>query len=138
MNDRFLKATGLSVGAFVILIAANGRAFFDALAGFPALIQAWSAALPLGVWSALLALLLAMLAWGFALRYLHPRPDGRSPQLGADVLSILMAIAVTVSQVVGQPAAVLLQAMWMGAAAGFLAPVLCRMVSSIKARAAGP
>lgn len=134
MNDRFLKATGVSFAAFIVLVAVNGKAFVDAMLGFPALVQAWSAALPMGVWSAVLALCIAVGAWGFAMRYLHPRPDGSSPQLGADVIAILMGIAVTVSQATGQSSGTLLNAIWMGCAAGFLAPVIARGISSVYSR----
>jgi hypothetical protein len=134
MNDRFLKATGVSFAAFLILFAANGTALTDALGGFLPLVQAWSAALPLGAWSCVLSLVIAVGSWAFAMRYLHPRPDGRSPQLGADVIAILMGIAVTVSQASGGTSGQLLNAMWMGCAAGFLAPVVARAVASIASR----
>jgi hypothetical protein len=136
MNDRFLKLTGISFAGFLVLLAVNGKALTDAMMGFPALVQAWSAVLPLGVWSAVLALVVAVGAWAFAMRYLHPRPDGRSPQLGADIVAILMGIAVTVTQASGGGANAgrLLSAMWMGCAVGFLAPVVARMIASITSR----
>jgi hypothetical protein len=136
MNDRFLKLTGISFAGFLVLLAVNGRPLADALMGFPPLVSAWAAVLPLGVWSALLALVIAVGAWGFAMRYLHPRPDGLPPQLGADVVAIGMGIAVTVSQASGAQATAgqLLQAMWMGCAVGFLAPVVARMIASVASR----
>lgn len=134
MNDRFLKATGLSLGAFLILFAANGKAFFEALLGFPALVQAWSAVLPLGAGSFLLAVVVAMGVWAFAMRYMNLRPDGRRPNLGADTVTFLAAIAVTVTQVIGKDAGAILQALWMGIAAGSAASFLCRVVGSIHSR----
>jgi hypothetical protein len=131
MNDRFLKLTGISFAGFLVLLAVNGPALTQALMGFPALFQAWASVLPLGVWSAALALIIAIGAWAMAMRYLHPRPDGRSPQLGADVVAILMGIAVTVTQASSSHATAgqLLSAMWIGCAVGFLAPVLARMIA---------
>ncbi len=134
MNDRFLKTFGMSLGAFLVLFAANGKAFTDALLGFPALVVAWTAALPLGVWSSLLALVVAMGGWAFAMKYLRPRPDGRAPQFAADLVSVFLGIAVTITQVIGQPAGTVLQAMWMGVAVGFLAPTICRGISSAFSR----
>ena len=93
-----------AIGAFLAIFAANGNAMIDALLGFPRLFSAWAAVLPGGVWSCLGALILSMGGWGFAMRYLHPRPDGRAPQLGADLVAIALGVAVTWSQVLGKPA----------------------------------
>lgn len=124
LNDRFLKVTGLSLGAFLVLWAANGDEFIAAFAGLPALVQAWTHALPLGVWSAILATVVATGAWSFTIHWLPPGKDGRRAEFGASVLAVLTGVAVTMTQAWGQDRGVLLSALWMGMAAGFLAPVI--------------
>lgn len=128
MNDKIKALTGLSVGGFIALLALHGKALVDALMGFPLLVQAWSAALPMGVWSALLALALGLGAWSFCLHWLPNDHRGRRPELAAETMALLVAVAVTVLQQWGGTRGEVLTALWMGVAAGFLAPYLGKAI----------
>ena len=138
MNDRFRAIFGVSFAGALLLIAGNGKAFFEALAGFPALVSAWSSVLPAGTWSAMLALVVATGAWSFSQRFLPPRANGRAPDFASHTIALLIAVAITIAQVTyGTPgkstAGEILQAMWMGVAAGFGAPYLGMGLSAVLA-----
>lgn len=139
MNDRFRALTGVSLAAAFVLVAGNGKAFGEALLSFPVLVSAWSAVLPAGTWSAVLAMLVATGTWSFCMRWLPPGRGGHPPDFASHVIAILIAIAVTVGQVtLGSPGpaepGVLLQALWMGIAAGFMAPLAGLAMRSVIAR----
>lgn len=133
MNDRIKALTGLTFGGLLVLLAANGKALIEAAASVPALIQAWSSVLPLGVWSTLLACFVAMGAWGFCLHWLPNTKDGRRPHFAAETMALAVAVGVTVGQKWGAPRGELLMAIWMGLAAGFSAPYLGKAIASLVA-----
>lgn len=134
-GDKFTKLTGLSLAAFVALIVGlQWDAFFKALAGFPALLQAWSSGLPFGAWSFLLALAIAMGVWGWV--FMHP-PTLRcftKPHSCADSLTVGVGLAVMLSQQFAggeRGAGVILTTMWLGILAGLLAMYLARLLWSV-------
>lgn len=133
MNEKIKALTGVGLGGLFVLFAMHGKAFLDALLGFPTLIRAYSSVLPLGVWSSVLALVVAMGAWGFALHWLPRTKQGKAPHLAAETIALCVAVAVTVGQQwAGKPGDLLL-ALWMGVAAGFLAPYLGKCIAKVAA-----
>lgn len=141
MNAKLKSLFGVGFAGFIALFALHGKAFIDALAGFPGLFSAWSAGLPLGVWSTLLAVAIATGAWAFLMRWLPKAPAGHPPGLAADTMSILVGIAVTTAQqFVAEDvrAGAVLNAIWMGIAAGFLAQYLGRVLRSLFAKPSPP
>lgn len=131
MNDRLKTMFGVGFAGFIALFALHGKAFVEALMGLPALVQAWSVALPMGVWSVLLALVVSMGVWAFCLHWLPDTKDGRRANFGAETMAILVAIAVTVGQQWSGNRGQLLSAIWMGMAAGFAAPYLAKCIRSL-------
>lgn len=131
-GDRFSKATGLSLAAFIALVVGlQWDSFFKALAGFPALVQAWSAGLPFGLWSFLLALAIGMGVW--AAIFLHPSVCSRRPHSCADSAAVGTGLAVELTQqAVGGNATpgAILNALWLGLLAGLLAMYLARLAWS--------
>lgn len=106
-------------------LASHGAGAIAALAGVPALLQAWAAGLPLGVWSSALALALATLAWVYAIRYLPVGKTGKAPFGYANVIALLVGLAVTVAQYRVAPVQTpggLLNAVFLGLIAGGVAP----------------
>lgn len=131
--DRFSRVTGLSLAAFIALIVGlQWNSFFEALAGFPALVQAWSSGLPFGFWSFLLALGIGMGAWGFV--YMHHAVCVMRPHSCADSTAVATGLAVEIAQqaVVGESSpGAMLTALWLGLLAGLLAMYLARLVWSL-------
>lgn len=131
--DRFSKVTGLSLAAFIALIVGlQWDSFFKALSGFPALVQAWSAGLPFGFWSFLLALGIGMGVWGFV--YMHPSVCVLRPHSCADSMAVGSGLAVELAQQAAMGAArpgALLTALWLGLLAGLLAMYLARLLWSL-------
>jgi hypothetical protein len=132
-GDRFSKATGLSLAAFIALVVGlQWDSFFKALAGFPALVQAWSAGLPFGFWSFLLAVAIGMGVWGFL--YLHSSMCSSRPHSCADTAAVVTGLAVDLAQQVVSgnvtPGA-MLNALWLGLFAGLLAMYLARLLWSL-------
>lgn len=126
-NDNFKTWTGVGVAGFIVLLAGSGKEFFAALMAFPALVSAWSAGLPLGVWSVFLAFIVGMCANGFALWWL---PDTKGGHRAASTISILVAVAITVAQA-GSSAGSVLNAIWMGFAAGFFAAYCANRLGAV-------
>lgn len=131
--DPNLRATILAVGSVIgtvmTALAMNGKAALDALAGVPALLQAWSAGLPLGVGSFMLSLLLALLVWAAFMRKFQNSP--RAPHVSADTVSVAVAIAVCLAQQwIGAPGqrGGILNAICLGAASGLIAPYIGRAI----------
>lgn len=134
VNDKLKGLFGIGVAGFIALFALHGKAFLDALAGFPTLVQAWASGLPLGLWSALLALSVAMGVWGYVLHWLPVSKCGKPPEFAASTSALLVALAVMLGQewVGGRKSASgLLTALWMGAMVGFLAPWLGQGIRSL-------
>lgn len=122
------KAVILSIlaalGSLLTVLGTHGENAIKALAGVPAMLQAWSAGLPLGVWSFILSLLLSTLVWVTAIRFLPVGPTGKAPFGYSTILSVMVGMTVTVGQqraaVESTPGAVL-NAVCLGLAAGLLA-----------------
>lgn len=138
MNDRFLKATGMSLAAFVALLFANRDTLGTALGAFPEFLMRLTASLPFGLWSTLLALGESMAAWCLAMHYFPPTRDERRPQFAADLMAILTGIAVTLSQTIGGSVPDLITALWLGLGAGMAAPPVARFIGSLKRVARTP
>lgn len=129
MNDTKIKTltvTGLL--GVIVAFATYGKPLADALMGFVPFLKALSSTLPFGVWSAILALLVAMGAWAYALHWLPRAKDGKEPHLAAETIALVVAIAVTVAQQWGGNSGDILLAIDMGAVAGFLAPYIGKII----------
>lgn len=139
MGDKFSKATGLSLAAFIALIVGlQWDSFFKALAGFPALVQAWSSGLPFQFWSFLLAVAVGMGVWGFL--YLHASLCTIKPHSCADSAAVATGLAVILlQQLVAGPRTpgTVLTALWLGLFAGLLAMYLARLLWSFFAAPKG-
>lgn len=132
MGDKFSKATGLSLAAFIaLLVGLEWDAFFKALAQFPALVQAWSSGLPFQFWSFLLAVGVGIGMWGFL--YLHPAVCKTRPHSCADSASVAVGVAVVLAQQIAgghvTPGA-MLTCLWLGLFAGLLSMYLARLLWS--------
>lgn len=132
MNEKFKTAFGVGIAGLFVLIAMYGKSIVDVGMAIPALAIAWSAQLPLGVWSVLLAFVTSMAAWAFSIHWLPDTRDGQRPQFAAATIAVLVGIAVTVGQQWGRPGAVL-SATWMGFTAGVAAPWVANGIRSILA-----
>lgn len=123
------KATLLAVlgaaGTVLTALATHGTDAIRALTGVPVLLQAWASGLPLGMWSFVLALVLATLVWVAAIRHLPVGSTGKAPIVAANVLALVLGPAVTVAQhavaSMRTPGA-LLNALIVGLIAGLAAP----------------
>lgn len=129
----WLVPVGSAIAAVLAALAANGKAALDALGGVPMLLQAWASGLPLGIWSFMLSLVLALLVWAKAITKLPPTASGRARHFSSDNLAIVTALTVTVSQqaIVGIGQGKLLSAIWIGLIAGFLAPWIGRAIRAM-------
>lgn len=138
MNDRFLKATGMSLAAFLALLFANRDTLATALGAFPEFVVRLTESLPFGAWSTLLALGESMAAWCLAMHYFPQTRDARRPQFAADLMAILTGIAVTLSQAIGGSVSDQITALWLGLGAGMAAPPAARFIGSLKRAARVP
>lgn len=127
MIDR--KATLLAlagaVGTVLTALATHGGDAIKALSGIPVMLQAWASGLPLGVWSFVLALVLATLVWVTAIRTLPIAPGGKAPFVAANILALVIGPAVTVAQqffAATRTPGALLNALIVGLIAGLAAP----------------
>lgn len=123
------KATFLAIagalGTLLTALSTHGTNAVKALAAVPAMLQAWSAGLPLGVWSFVLAFALSTLVWVAAIRRLPVSDCGKAPFGHANVISVMVGVAVAVAQQYVAPVktpGALLNAFWIGLLAGLLAP----------------
>lgn len=125
--DKGAMLSGISVaGTALAMLAMYGDKAFKALAGVPTLLQAFSAQLPLGVSSFVLALILSALVWlsaeraHFTGRFYNP-----------DTVTICTAVLVTTGQQwlseTKSPGAIL-TALILGLIAGLVVPYLCRLI----------
>lgn len=138
------KATILALvgalGTLLTALATHGASAVKALAAVPAMLQAWSAGLPLGVWSFTVALLLATLVWVAAIRKLPVSQSGKAPFVSANALALIVGPAVTVAQQYAAPgtgAGLLLNALILGLIAGLMAPHIGALIRG-KARTPTP
>ena len=137
MNEK-LKSTILVATALCGLMAVIGRDALPLLMALPKLASAWSAGLPFGLWSVAFALMVSICAWGFSVHWLPDLADGSRPQFAAAVIAILVAVGVTMTQVMGQPIPVKINAAWMGLTAGITAPTVANLIRSLFVKAAAP
>lgn len=126
-NTATILALLTGLGALLTVLGTHGTKALEALAGIPALAQAWASGLPFGLWSSALALVMALLVWLSAVKWLPLGTQGKLPLAAAAVLSLITGMVVTVSQlhVTYDPdAAAVLNAIYLGAAAGLAAPFI--------------
>lgn len=120
-----LGTIGSALALVLSALATHGTNAIKALAGVPALLQAWSSGLPLGVWSFVLASVLSVLVWVAAIRNLPVGESGKAPFGHANAIALMVAIAVAVAQAYVAPVrnpGALLNAFMLGTVAGLLAP----------------
>jgi len=105
---------------------------------FIALVTAFAAKLPMGVWSPLLSLVLAMLVWAVSIAKLRPAPCGRRPHLSAEFLSFVTGLFFTLLQqwAIGGDRAAYVLAVVLGLIAGLGAPFLCKCIAALWPRRA--
>lgn len=127
---KWMTIAGFS--ALLSAIALNGKEALEAIAGLPAVLQAFSAALPFGVVSTFLALAITTLAW----YHLSKRRFGDS-HLDVDLITLLIGVTLTFSQtLVGWPkgAGEILQSILVGILVGLLAPLLAKIITALAAK----
>lgn len=120
---------GTALGTVLAAIAMHGKAALEAAAGVPALLQAWAAGLPLGIWSFVLATVLSVLVWAVAMRKLQKPDTARAPHVSADTVALAIALLVCLAEQWTQGVSsrgAILNAIFMGLIAGLLAPYLGR------------
>lgn len=125
MDRATIATVGTAALAVLGALASHGSKAIDALSGVPALLNAWASGLPLGVWSFGLASVLSVMAWVAAIRWLPVSACGKAPFGKANLLALLVGVAVTVAQQYVAPersAGGLLNALFLGLIAGGLAP----------------
>lgn len=139
----FQAITGISLAGMIALIAANGKAFFEAIGAMPLLLTKLSDALPLGAGSFMLVLTVSGFVWMFTLRWLHAA-NGSSPAQSKDFLAeavtllfslgaMLALDLVSPSPVGATRAATIVQALMLGLLAGFSAPFVMKgVIASIR------
>lgn len=123
--------------ALVTLLADKG----ERLLGVLKFLQAWTATLPLGVWSFWASLLLALLIWHKAITRLPRGRTGDRAHVSAEFLAWAVAVVVTVGQqaFVSTGRGEILQALISGSIAGMLAPFVGKLVAAaINVRKAAP
>jgi hypothetical protein len=132
MNGGKLATWFTTVAAIVALIAMQGEGAIRVLTGVPAMLQAWSAGLPFGVWSFTLSTLIAAGAWSVAIYTLGPANDGRRPHFAAIFVTLVMAIAVTMTQQYFKhySPGEMLTAFWLGLLAGFVGSFIALGIKS--------
>ncbi len=114
------------VGTALAMLAMHGKGAIEALAAMPAMLNAWSQQLPLGVTSFGFAMALSTLVWLGA-----RRAHFTGPHYNPDTIALCTALFVTMAQqwasgvtAVSQ----LLTALILGLIAGLLVPYLCRLL----------
>lgn len=103
MDRATIAYVGTAAAAVLGALAGHGEKALQALSGVPALLQAWSAGMPLGVWSFTLASVLAVMAWVAAIRWLPMGATGKAPFGKANAIGLLVGVAVTVAQQLAAP-----------------------------------
>lgn len=100
---------------------------------FLALVTAFAAGLPMGVWSPVLSLVAAMLVWAVAITQFKPNPCGRRAHLSAEFLSFVTGLGLTLLQqwAIGGDRAQYVLAFVLGLIAGMAAPFLCKCFAAI-------
>lgn len=136
-----MNGKGWTLAGFATLLGAlalNGKAALEAVAGLPAVLQAFSGALPGGVLSFLLSFIIAALVWYRADGQFRMGKGGEHGRnFAAENLSLLVACAVTMAQTLattGPSSGALLQALMLGILAGLLAPLAGKGVLAVVRR----
>lgn len=127
MNDKVKWLTGTSVVGFIAVFALHGEAFIKALMALPALLQAFSQALPFGATSFLLSFAISALTFSMVRRNFG---CAERREFIAEATALLMALAVTLAQQyfgdVPSTTPKVLQAVLLGLVAGLSAPFVVR------------
>lgn len=115
--------------ALVGVIADRGEKVVQVLS----LLQAWTAKLPMGLWSFLLSLVLALLVWASAMRTIKRARDGSRPHNTANGMALAAAMVLTlaqqwVSETGFADKGGTLMALVIGLIAGLLAPFLGHLI----------
>lgn len=93
LGEKFLKLTGMSLGAFLaMLLAVNWREVLPAVEWLVNLIVKATETLPGGPMGPILSLLFGMAAWGVAV--MHPGVFKARPQSGGDLCAWLTGLGV--------------------------------------------
>lgn len=135
-QKRSFKAlTGISFVGFLALIAAQGKAFFEALEAMPRVLTAFSDALPGGSASFFLVLLVSGVCWYIAQRVLIKptlKPT-HGNEFTAELLAIVAAQLAMLALNLTSPlpegmtyAGSIVKAIMLGLLAGFAAPFLAK------------
>jgi hypothetical protein len=125
MDRATIIAVGTAAGTVLAALSSHGTDALKALAGVPALLQAWSSGLPLGLWSFTLASVLSVMAWVAAIRWLPVSETGKAPFGKSNLIALLVGVAITLTQQLAAPdrgPGDLLNALCLGLIAGGLAP----------------
>ena len=131
-QKKSLKAlTGLSFAGFIALLAAQGKAFFEALEAMPRVLMALAAVLPMGTSTFFLVMTISGVAWYIAQFYLI-KPTLKSTygkEFAAEAIALVVAIlAMLALNLTSAPppgttlAGSIVKALMLGILAGFAAP----------------
>lgn len=120
LGDNFKSATGVSIASFAVIFGMHGTNIIEALGSLPALYQAFSSKLPMGVWSTFLGMAAAA---GF---HLFARSWHRK-SLSIEVASVMLGTTVVLAQVIDYTAPELLSALAVGLVAGLFGLLLSKM-----------
>lgn len=118
--------------ALVGVIADRGEKVVQVLS----LLQAWTAKLPMGLWSFLLSLVLALLVWASAMRAVKRARDGGRPHNTANGMALAAAMVLTLAQQWVSDTGFTdkggtLMALVIGLIAGLLAPFLGHLIRAL-------
>jgi hypothetical protein len=129
-----LSAFGIALSGVLAALATNGEKTLAVLGGVPKLLSAWSAALPLGTGSVVLAVIFGTGLWLFLLPRLPRAADGGRAQLLDDNIVILVVTLIVIGQqLIGaapNTSGKLLLAFTLGGIGGFVACWLGRVIRS--------
>lgn len=125
--------------ALVSVIADRGEKIVAVLA----LLQAWTAKLPMGLWSFLLSLVLALLVWATVISRVARARDGGRPHNTANGMALAAAMVLTLAQQWVSDTGFTdkggtLMALVIGLIAGLLAPFLGHLILAVFAKRVAP
>ncbi len=125
MNRTGWTITWAGIAAAVTLLATNGAALLEVVAGVWLFLLKLSDTAPLGLASFLLALGLGVLSRPFLLRYLPPMPCHSSREFVIDTAALVIGVGVMFGQLRTLNGALL------GLLAGFAAPLVARGIAAL-------
>lgn len=143
MNEKLKWLTGTSFVGLVAVFAIYGKRLVEAMSAFSIFLGALSSNLPGGLKSFLLSWAMAMLFYSFVRRWLVFQHGARR-EFASQLFSLFIGIGVTLAQQyviknsVPPTAPVLLQALFVGAMAGFCAPLAVQGLASLLAKPKTP